>query len=217
MAPSGYPVPASEARAQLRFKNSVFSGFAARADSVAGARTFIDDIRARFPDASHCVYAFAIGHGASVTHGMSDDREPAGTAGRPLLAVVQGSGLGDVVLTIVRYFGGTKLGTGGLVRAYTSTAQATLAEVEVVEKVTFLGVSLRAMPYEYYEAVKSAVTAVAGTVESEEFADAVTMTARVPEDQVPELARVVREASSGRLELEVTDDGGRGDDRASGE
>ena len=204
MASSGYPVPASEARARLRFKNSVFAGFVARADSVAAARTFIGDIRSRFPDASHCVYAFAIGHGASVTHGMSDDGEPAGTAGRPLLAVVQGSGLGDVAVAVVRYFGGTKLGTGGLVRAYTSTAQATLAEVEVVEKVTYLGVCLRAMPYEFYEAVKSAVTAVAGIVESEEFAEAVTMTARVPEDQVPELSRVVRETTSGRFELEVT-------------
>ena len=138
-------------------------------------------------------------------------------ASRPvLLAVVQGSGLGDVALAVVRYFGGTKLGTGGLVRAYTSTAQATqatLAEVEVVEKITYLCVSLRAMPYEFYGAVKSAVAAVAGTVESEEFADAVTMTARVPEDQVSELARMIREASSGRLELEVTGDSARGDQR----
>ncbi len=107
--------------------NSRFIAHLAPAASVEEAKAFIDQIRAEYADATHNVPAYVIGYGASVTAHCNDDGEPAGTAGRPILAVLQGSGLGDVVLVVTRYFGGTKLGTGGLVRAYTEAAQAVLA------------------------------------------------------------------------------------------
>ena len=75
------------------------------------------------------------GHGATTTLGMSDDGEPSGTAGRPALAVLRGSGLGDAVLVITRYFGGTLLGTGGLVHAYGDAAKAVLAALPRAEKI----------------------------------------------------------------------------------
>ena len=115
----GYPVPTGEAVIEIEVKRSRFIGYAAPAATVEAARGFIESVRQRHPDASHHVYAFEVGHGASVTHGMSDDGEPSGTAGRPALVVVENHELGDVVAVVVRYFGGTKLGTGGLVRAYT--------------------------------------------------------------------------------------------------
>ena len=93
---AGYPIPAAEAQVELRFKNSRFIGTAGPAPTVEEARAFIARLREQFPDASHHAYAFAAGFGSSVIHGMSDDGEPAGTAGRPMLAVVQGAGLGDV-------------------------------------------------------------------------------------------------------------------------
>src|SRR6186997_3012409 len=111
-------IPAGPAGAEIRAGNSRFIATAGLAASVAAARASIAAARAEMPDASHHVYAYVIGHGATTTLGMSDDGEPSGTAGRPALAVLRGSGLGDVVLVITRYFGGTLLGTGGLVHAY---------------------------------------------------------------------------------------------------
>ena len=119
-------IPSGSARIELRVVNSRFIGSAGPAHSVEQAKAFITAIRAEMPDASHHVYAYIIGHGATTTLGMSDDGEPSGTAGRPALAILRGSGLGDVVLVITRYFGGTLLGTGGLVHAYGDTARACL-------------------------------------------------------------------------------------------
>ncbi|MCX7792579.1 MAG: YigZ family protein, partial [Chloroflexaceae bacterium] len=115
---SRYPIPAGRARAELLVLNSRFVATAGPAPDVEAAKAFIAAIRQELPGASHHCYAFLAGHGASVIAGMSDDGEPAGTAGRPMLAVLRGSGLGDVVVVVTRYFGGALLGTGGLVRAY---------------------------------------------------------------------------------------------------
>ena len=123
-----YPIPAGESRIEYQIKNSRFIGRAGYTPSVEEAKAFVEKVKTEEPGYSHAVYAFAVGHGASVTHGMSDAGEPSGTAGRPALAVVNGSGLGDVTVVIIRYFGGTKLGTGGLVKAYTETVQLALVE-----------------------------------------------------------------------------------------
>lgn len=111
-------IPAAETRVELVVVNSRFIATAAPAFSVEAARAFVGRVRGEFADASHNVPAYLIGHGAATIAHCHDDGEPAGTAGRPVLAVVQGSGLGDIAVVVTRYFGGTKLGTGRLVRAY---------------------------------------------------------------------------------------------------
>ena len=123
---SFYQVPAQETHTEIRVRNSRFIATIAPAFTVAEAKLFIAHIRDAYPTASHHVPAFLIGHGATVTAHCSDDGEPAGTAGRPILAILQGSGLGDVVVVVTRYFGGSKLGTGGLVRAYGNAVRAVL-------------------------------------------------------------------------------------------
>ena len=198
---SRYPVPAGEAQVELRFKNSRFIGVAAPVATVAEARDFVQEMRRVFPDASHHVYGFAVGYGATVTHGMSDDREPSGTAGRPVLAVVQGAGLGDVVVVVIRYFGGTKLGTGGLVRAYTETAQAVLAAVSRQDKVHTVVARLE-LPYEFYNQVKVLINNCGGEIQDEDFGAGVEMHLRIDEERFDELRRVVRDATSGRVEVE---------------
>jgi len=117
-----YPIPAAETRVEIQVLNSRFIATAAPAFSVDEARAFIARVRAEMPGASHHVPAYVVGHGASVIAHSSDDGEPSGTAGRPALAVLHGADIGDVVIVITRYFGGTKLGTGGLVRAYSAAA-----------------------------------------------------------------------------------------------
>ena len=128
-------IPAGEARVEIIVDKSRFIAAAGPAFSVEEARAFIQKMKVEFPDASHHVPVFIIGHGNSVTVHCTDDGEPSGTAGRPALAVLQGSGLGDVVLVITRYFGGIKLGTGGLVRAYSDAVREVLKVLVRAEKV----------------------------------------------------------------------------------
>ncbi|GIK41071.1 MAG: YigZ family protein [Chloroflexota bacterium] len=196
-----YPIPAGEARIELHVKNSRFIGRAGYTPSVAEAKAFIEKVKAEEPACSHAVYAFAVGYGASVTHGMSDAGEPSGTAGRPALAVVKGSGLGDVTVVIVRYFGGTKLGTGGLVKAYTETAQAALAELPLAEKVERRSVQVT-LPYAAYEPVKRMVVAHQGQVDAEEFAAQVTLRLTFTADDLPAFQAALAETTSGQVTVE---------------
>lgn len=118
-----YSVPLTEIRRELMVVNSRFISPIAPAFSIDEARAFMARIKHEFADASHNVPVYIIGGGNTVTEYFSDDGEPSGTSGKPALAVMRGSGLGDAVLVITRYFGGTLLGTGGLVKAYTESAQ----------------------------------------------------------------------------------------------
>lgn len=193
-----YPIPGGESRVELQVKNSRFIGRAAYTPSVEEARAFIERVKAEEPGCTHAVYAFAVGYGASVTHGMSDAGEPSGTAGRPALAVVRGSGLGDVTVVIVRYFGGTKLGTGGLVKAYTETAQLALAELPPGEKVETRSVTL-AVPYNAYEPIKRLIDSFHGRVEAETFTTEVTLQLVFAVDDLPGFVAAVSEATGGQV------------------
>lgn len=195
-----YPIPGGQSRVELQVKNSRFIGRAAYTPSVEEARAFIDQVKAEEPGCTHAVYAFAVGYGASVTHGMSDAGEPSGTAGRPALAVVRGSGMGDVTVVIVRYFGGTKLGTGGLVKAYTETAQLALAELPPGEKVEVRTVTV-AVPYGSYEPIKRLIEAFHGRVEDETFTTEVTLQLVFAVEDLPGFAAAVSEATGGQVSL----------------
>src|SRR5215475_7499736 len=125
-----YTIPMTEIRREHVAVNSRFIATLAPVISIDEARAFISRIKKEFADASHNVPAYIIGGGNTITEFCSDDGEPAGTAGKPALAVMRGSGLGDVAVVITRYFGGTLLGTGGLVRAYTESTQLVVNAVE---------------------------------------------------------------------------------------
>ncbi|VEG27079.1 IMPACT family member yigZ [Actinomyces howellii] len=120
----------------LEVKRSHFLGRACRADSEEEARAFIASVRARYPDARHHCHAFIVGRpgaqAAATVERSSDDGEPPGTAGQPMLEVLRGSGLGCTVVVVTRYFGGTLLGAGGLVRAY---SEATARALEACSRV----------------------------------------------------------------------------------
>ncbi len=193
-----YPIPGGESRIELLVKNSRFIGRAAYTPTVEAAKAFIEAVKAEEMGATHAVYAFAVGYGASVTHGMSDAGEPSGTAGRPALAVVKGSGLGDVTVVIIRYFGGTKLGTGGLVKAYTETAQLALAELPLTEKVERRTVAVT-IPYPYYEPVKRLVEAHHGQVNNENFTAQVDLSLTFATDDLAAFGSALAEATNGQV------------------
>jgi uncharacterized YigZ family protein len=194
-----YPIPAQETRCEIMVVNSRFIATAAPAFSVEAAREFIARIKQEFSDASHNVPAYLIGHGASVTAHCHDDGEPSGTAGRPALSVLRGSGLGDVVVVVTRYFGGTKLGTGGLVRAYGDAVRAVLDDLPRAEKV-LTHTLLVAAPYSFFERIHLAVAAHQGAILDEEFGTDVTITARFAVEEVPGFQAALQEMSSGALE-----------------
>lgn len=118
----------------LEIKRSHFLGQAARTSTEAEARAFIAEVRSRYPDARHHCSAFVVngGPGALPIERSSDDGEPSGTAGTPMLEVLRGSGLSEVTVVVTRYFGGVLLGTGGLVHAYAQATGAALAAASQV-------------------------------------------------------------------------------------
>src|SRR5690606_17190774 len=124
----GYPIPAATHRTEQTIQRSRFIATLAHAPTVDAARARIDDVRAGFPDATHNCWAFLAGPPGSTAHvGFSDAGEPHGTAGRPMLDVLLHSGIGEVAAVVTRYYGGVKLGKGGLVRAYGGAVQHALA------------------------------------------------------------------------------------------
>ncbi len=201
-----YRVPASRARTEIEVINSRFIASASPAFSVEEARQFIAEIKTEFKDATHNVPAFIIGAGSSTTSHCHDDGEPSGTAGRPVLAVLSGSGYGDIVVVVTRYFGGTKLGTGGLVRAYSDAVRAVLAEINPAEKVLTQTIML-AVPYTWYERAKTLVTEFQGEILDKEFAADVTLTARFRQSLFPGFQGALAEASHATLQAEIIESG----------
>jgi uncharacterized YigZ family protein len=196
-----YPIPASTARVEIIVVNSRFIGTAGPTPSVEAARAFIAGIRAELPDATHHCHAFLVGYGASVTAGLSDDGEPAGTAGRPMLAVLRGAGLGDITVVVTRYFGGTLLGTGGLVRAYGDATRAVLDLLPRGERVDLRPLVAR-VSYGAYAAARRALEGAGATIDAEEFGADVRLEASVPVDSYAQAAAALAEATAGQAYVE---------------
>jgi len=130
-----YQVLSAPIMVQTEVKRSKFLAYVSPTSSVEEAKAFIGQIKQKHPDASHNCSAFVAGRPEnSVDIGYSDDGEPSGCAGRPMLNVLQGSNIGEITVVVTRYFGGTKLGTGGMARAYGGAVSAVLAQVSTVEK-----------------------------------------------------------------------------------
>ncbi len=196
-----YPVPAKEIRKEIVIHASRFIATLSPVFSVDEAKAFIARIRTEFSDATHHVPAYLVGGGNSVLAHASDDGEPSGTAGRPALAVLKGSGLGDVAVVVTRYFGGTKLGTGGLVRAYTQATQAVVAAVPRAEKV-MADTLLLAAPYPLLERIRILVAEIGGEILDEEFGADVTLSLRFRVDDTARFQAGLQQLSAGRLAAE---------------
>lgn len=128
-----YRTVAREASAEIEVRRSRFIAYVARVDADETARAYIDSIRKKHWNARHNCSAFVLGPRGDVAR-SNDDGEPAGTAGSPMLEVIRGAGLSDVVVVVTRYFGGTLLGVGGLVRAYSQAVKAGLDEAGVCDR-----------------------------------------------------------------------------------
>jgi uncharacterized YigZ family protein len=200
--PAPYLVPAEEIRCEQSVVNSRFIATLAPVANTNEARAFIARIRKEFSDATHNVPAYIIGGGNNVTDYCSDDGEPSGTAGRPALAVLRGSGLGDVAVVVTRYFGGALLGKGGLVKAYTESTQMAVNAVRRARRQQ-VRVAMLALPYNLLERVRILVGKHHGDILDEDFAGDITMTLRLPVENADEFQADLSELSAGKLRIET--------------
>lgn len=195
-------IPAEVTRAEIRVVNSRFIATIGPVFSVEEARAFVDQIKTEFADATHNVPAYVIGHGSSVTAHCNDDGEPSGTAGRPALAILQGSELGDVAIVISRFYGGTKLGTGGLVRAYGDAVRAVLEVTPRAEKVNTYTIIMD-VPYNLLERLRLLVKAHNGRILNEDFAADVAVTAQLRVEEYTKYQSGLRDLSKGQSEARI--------------
>ena len=197
-----YSVPLKEIRREHMVVNSRFIATLAPAPTIEAARAFLARIRQEFEDATHNVPAYIIGGGNTITEFCSDDGEPAGISGKPALAVLRGSGLGDVAVVVTRYFGGTLLGPGGLVKAYTESTQMLVNAVGRGKRVP-VHVALLAIPYNLLERVRLMAARQSGEVLDEDFAGDITMTLQFPVESFEGFQNELQELTAGKLKAEV--------------
>ncbi len=162
----GYPSPAGSADAEIREKGSRFLAVIGPADGEEAAKAGLAAVARRFPDATHHCWAWRVG--APPRERSSDAGEPAGTAGVPILQVLRGAGLSDVLAVVVRWFGGTKLGKGGLARAYAAATREALQTLPVAVRVPAVRLALQ-LPFERVGAVKRLIHPPAVELASEEY------------------------------------------------
>ena len=181
--------------AELVVRKSRFLSEATPVASPEEAREIWHERKNTYTNGGHIVFAFVCGPQGGLM-GCSDDGEPSGTAGRPVLEVLKGSGITNVLLTVARWYGGIKLGTGGLVRAYTESAQLALAEAPTTELVPLTRFRL-ALPYLHYENVRRRLPEFAAEITSEEFAAEVTLTGVIPSANFAAFSEVIRNLTGG--------------------
>jgi uncharacterized YigZ family protein len=193
-------IPARRIETEITVKNSRFIVNAAPAFSTEQAQDFIRHITNKYPDATHHVPVYLIGHDSSTIAHCSDDGEPSGTAGRPALAVLKGSGLGDVAVVITRYFGGTKLGTGGLVRAYSDSMRQALEILPRARKVATTTLMF-IIPYSLFERTQILINSHSGFCVEENFAADITLIVRLPNDHLDSFKDHLTELTHGQIEF----------------
>ncbi|MBR7032607.1 MAG: YigZ family protein [Clostridia bacterium] len=181
-------------------KKSRFIANLAPSKNEKDAKEHIDRIKSRFPDATHNVYAYYIDRGTYARY--SDDGEPQGTAGLPVLNALKMSGLTDICVVVTRYFGGILLGAGGLVRAYSNAARSA---IQLCKKVVYkpYTITTTSIGYSEYQKISKIIEPFGGVIEKSTFGQNVSLVISVPDDSLDRLHSVVRDLSSGSSEINV--------------
>ncbi|EPT8952776.1 IMPACT family protein [Cronobacter sakazakii] len=194
-------VPASPVIFTEEIKKSRFITLLGHTEGVEAAKAFVAQARVDYPDARHYCQAWVAGaHDDSQQLGFSDDGEPAGTAGKPMLAQLMGSGVGEITAVVVRYFGGVKLGTGGLVKAYGGGVQQALTRLETTLKVPLTEYTLLC-DYAQLAGVEGLLSQFNGKVVESAFQANVALRVALPHTQVAAFSAKLADFSRGALHL----------------
>lgn len=198
-----YTIPAERHRTEEEILRSRFITTVGYTPTVEAAREFIAQVSAEFGDASHNCWAYVVGPpGSTAQIGMSDDGEPHGTAGRPMLTVLLHSDIGDICAVVTRYFGGTLLGKGGLVKAYTGGVQLALASLPLGEKVPKAEIVVL-FDYATVTPLQRILPDFEAEVIQEEYATDVAYHLSLPLEQLNAFSDAVSEITNGQALIEV--------------
>lgn len=205
MKDSPYLIPAQVAQFEEEIKKSVFITDLAHTPSIEQAKKFIEQVKHRHPDARHHCWGFVAGRPEdSMQWGFSDDGEPSGTAGKPILAQLSGSGVGEITAVVTRYSGGIKLGTGGLVKAYGGGVQQALKLLQTIEK-KITAKLLVELDYGFVPIAKYLFSQFEAQELSAEFSEKVKMIVEVDLRQIAEFSQAIINKSSSKAQVTLLD------------
>ncbi|WP_048050936.1 IMPACT family protein [Methanosarcina soligelidi] len=197
---NNYKTLKSSGKAQKEFKNSIFIGYARHVKTETEAKAFINEIKKLHKDANHNVSAYLVKEEGSLTLKYDDDGEPAGSSGKPVFKVIESKGLHNTVVVMTRYFGGIKLGFGGLSRAYRETAVSAIEDagaVEVFEEVRFR----TRFGYPDLQKIRKLVEEY-GRIEQEKYSDTVEFEFFIKKDFEEEFHEKLAKLTKNKIELE---------------
>lgn len=180
-------------------KKSEFIGYAAPVTDEKSALTFLENIRSLHRRANHNVFAYSIRKNNIVRY--SDDREPQGTAGLPVLNFLKKNEITDVIVVITRYFGGTLLGTGGLVRAYTQTTKLTIEKAQKITIRYFTNVHIKCA-YEHYGKISNILSGENAVIDNEDFSDSVNIKCHILDNNYESICEKINEITGGKVLIE---------------
>lgn len=194
-----YSTIAGPAETEIKVKASRFIGSISRVESIEASENFLASIKKRYHDARHHCYAYLINE---KEFRYNDDGEPNQSAGKPIFDVIHGSGLKEIMIVVTRYFGGTKLGVGGLVRAY---SEAALAVLELVDRIEIIQTHRYQINYGYDDTsiVMHELEKVAGKIIDNHYGDAATIKVDVRQSKGDDFQNDLIEASHGRIQIEM--------------
>jgi uncharacterized YigZ family protein len=196
-----YKTIQKRAEAEIKIKGSKFIG---RTESIATAQDadeFLNSLRKKYYDATHHCFAYRVGIGNDCAFRYSDDGEPNGTAGRPIYDRLDGADLTNLIVVVTRYFGGTKLGTGGLTRAYSESAQKVIENAGIIEKFIYEKIAM-IIPFPDYNNVERLIRKSGAKITDQDFAENVRLTADIRKSLAEKLKTDLIDLTSGRVKFE---------------
>lgn len=198
-----YQTPASTHRSQIEVKRSRFISTISNVTDKPAALLFIDKLRKEMPDANHHCWAMIAGRPDDIyQQDQSDDGEPKGTAGKPILNVLRHSGLGNTVAVVTRYFGGIKLGSGGLVRAYTQSVTEALKTLNT--RIAFIRIEIVvALPYTAFDSFEYWMQCSNIIVTDKQFQESIVITLQAPESDIAALRQELKRLSGAIIQPEA--------------
>lgn len=199
--PPKYFTPAQPAEIEIRIKGSLFIAYVVPMGNRAAAEKIVAVRRTQYPDATHHCFAWRLGFDEALLALSNDAGEPAGTAGKPILQALESRRLTNAICVVTRYFGGTKLGTGGLIRGYSAAAFAAIDQAPLIEAFPVAALRLQ-YDYAFTGAVEKVLHQIGGRVLSQNFSDNILCTIEVHRDKVEQAREMLGDGCSGRIMIE---------------
>ncbi len=198
--PDNYQTIKNSAETEIKIKASKFIGRVFSCQSADEALSILGNIRKKYYDATHHCFAYRVGLGKEIIFRYSDDGEPSGTAGKPIYDRLEGQDLTNLILIVTRYYGGTKLGTGGLTHAYSDTAKQVLDEAGILEKFITEQIPM-VLQFTDYSAVERMIVQIGGKIVDSDFSDIVKLTVEIRLSLIEKLKSSLIDLTSGRIQI----------------